>query len=379
MSSFDDALKEAIRRSLKDSTSKEAEILANTQPAATVEPAKVPSSEDLVSEAKKTALPETTPVEEEEMDIVVKPEAEEDINVPAAEPEVPTNVVDPDNEVEKMLEDSMDSESVDSEKMVEEMEKKPAAVERETSQTSKNAGVDDSFASDAVGIGDVAEAMGTTLDIVAGVISEMLSEADLHEKKADEESAKNDAPSTKDSAEVSEPAPTEAERSDGFNKESSKGEGGDEGALILDSVGGSDKTGESEDSDWHVVKKEEESVKADEEIARAAEMLGSALFNSDIQNSEENMSTLSSSDSFSLGTSVPSTVPSISVSTQTSHVAPPQRDMWAAELAQLRELGFHNEDLCVEVLERLNAANIGVGSEDEVSITQVVNAILEEK
>jgi hypothetical protein len=47
-------------------------------------------------------------------------------------------------------------------------------------------------------------------------------------------------------------------------------------------------------------------------------------------------------------------------------------------LAKLRELGFDNESLCVEVLERLKAANIGVDSEDDVSVTQVVNAILEE-
>jgi hypothetical protein len=88
--------------------------------------------------------------------------------------------------------------------------------------------------------------------------------------------------------------------------------------------------------------------------------------------------TLSSSDSFSLGTSVPSTVPSISVGMQSSRVAPVQSDVWATHLARLRELGFDNKSLCVKVLERLKVANIGVDSEDDVSVMQVVNTILEE-
>jgi hypothetical protein len=47
-------------------------------------------------------------------------------------------------------------------------------------------------------------------------------------------------------------------------------------------------------------------------------------------------------------------------------------------LARLRELGFDNKSLCVKVLERLKVANIGVDSEDDVSMMQVVNTILEE-
>jgi hypothetical protein len=125
------------------------------------------------------------------------------------------------------------------------------------------------------------------------------------------------------------------------------------------------------------VKAEEESESPDEEIACAAEMLGSAFFHSDIRSSEENVSTLSSSDYFSLGASVPSTMSSISMGTQSSRVAPAQRDIWASHLAKLRELGFDNEILCVDILERLKAAKRGVDSEDDVSVTQVVNAILE--
>ena len=128
-----------------------------------------------------------------------------------------------------------------------------------------------------------------------------------------------------------------------------------------------------EENEWEVVgaNEEREESQGDDDIARAAEMLGSALFNSEMQgtgehDADENVSTLS--DSFS----VPSSVPSVSV-------APTQRSRWSSQLTKLRELGFENEEECVEVLERLQAANIGVDSEDEVSVTHVVNAILEQK
>ncbi len=83
------------------------------------------------------------------------------------------------------------------------------------------------------------------------------------------------------------------------------------------------------------------------------------------------MSTLSCS--FSL----PSTVPSISAGTHLSQVAAAQRARWASQLLKLSELGFDNERLSVDILERLQAANIGVDSDEDVSVTQVVNAILE--
>jgi len=101
-------------------------------------------------------------------------------------------------------------------------------------------------------------------------------------------------------------------------------------------------------------------------------MLGSALFNSitrepdDEQDSEDHMSNLS--DSFSL----PSTMPSINVGDS-------QRARWATQLEQLRELGFDDESKCVDILERLQAANIGVESEEDVTVTHVVNMILEGK
>jgi hypothetical protein len=74
------------------------------------------------------------------------------------------------------------------------------------------------------------------------------------------------------------------------------------------------------------------------------------------------------SDSFS----VPSIVASINVGDS-------QRARWNTQLEKLQELGFDDESKIVEILERLQAANIGVDSEDDISVTQVVNMILEDK
>ena len=216
--------------------------------------------------------------------------------------------------------------------------------------------VDESFASDAVGNGDIAEQMGATLDMVAGVISEMLSEADAHNMETPEKEQQTVA----SSSEAKVP-----------------------GELIVDSGEGMKQAQESqvEESDWQLVKSnssEDESAAEetpDGEIGRAAEMLGSALFNSDMQTSTENVSTLSNSSNSDSSFSVPSTVPSF---TSGSGVAAAQRSRWSSQLTTLQELGFE-EALCVETLEMLEAANIGVGSDDDISVTQVVNAIVGQK
>jgi len=146
------------------------------------------------------------------------------------------------------------------------------------------------------------------------------------------------------------------------------------GALILNSEDQDSKTLDVEG--WHVV---EEVAEPDKEIGLCTQMLGSTLFNSDMRSSQEqeNVSALTGSDSFSAATSVPSTVSSIHLGTDVSYVAPEQRNRWASQLEKLHELGFDDETLCVETLERLHAANIGCNEQDEVSVTQVVNAILE--
>lgn len=230
-------------------------------------------------------------------------------------------------------------------------ERKPAPVELGSRDGSPKSVTDDSFALDAVGNGDVAEAMGATLDIVAGVISEMLSEADSH----------NNPKPPKQTAQVEDKEPEQEVEKDTA------------GALILTAE---DKFGNAEETedDWEVVN---ENVDKDTDIANATQMLGSALFNSDIKSSVENVSVLTNSDCFSAAESVPSIVPSIR--TDVSNVSPAQRHRWSLQLEKLREIGFDDEEQCVETLERLQAANIGCDEEDEISVTKVVNAILEQK
>jgi hypothetical protein len=263
-------------------------------------------------------------------------------------------------------------------------ERKPAPVELGTRDASPKSVADDSFALDAVGNGDVAEAMGATLDIVAGVISEMLNEADFHNNpKPTEETAQvatldivagvisemlNEADSHNNPKPPEETAQVEdKEPEQEVERETA-------GALILTAA---DKFGDAEEAedDWEVVN---ENVDQATDIANATQMLGSALFNSDIKSSVENVSVLTNSDCFSAATSVPSLVPSIHLGTDVSNVSPAQRNRWAMQLEKLHELGFDDEKQCVETLDYLHAANIGCDEEDEISVTKVVNAILEQ-
>ena len=54
-------------------------------------------------------------------------------------------------------------------------------------------------------------------------------------------------------------------------------------------------------------------------------------------------------------------------------------DQWAAQLIQLRELGFADDAASVDVLERLQAANIGSDSTDEITVDRVVNELLKKE
>jgi hypothetical protein len=356
-SGFDDALKEAIRRSLQDDAPKEEDILAETQVVDSEETAE----EEIIVAVDAPPLEESNNAPEEE-DIVV--EAESLVHKPSPVPSAPVEDAPASVSTHSSLKSFPEVELVFDDE-VDEAAEKPAVVERDTTIASKQSEADDSFASDAVGSGDIAEAMGATLDMVAGVISEMLSEADAHNTPA---VSKKEAPIVSEKS----------------------------GAMILESTDDTKQDDEASEGDteneWHVVGdagSDDESLKQDEEIGRAAEMLGSALFNSDMRSSEEvipNNDTRSSgeavsalshsegsyAEAFSVA-SVPSTVPSIAHSWQ---VGASHRDRWSIQLSQLRELGFDDESLCVEIIERLNAANIGCDADEEVSVTQVVNALL---
>jgi hypothetical protein len=219
-----------------------------------------------------------------------------------------------------------------------------------------------SFASEAAGSGEIAEFVGETLDRMSEAIDSLNSQ--LAVGNHDDDSADCD--------------------DDDDQKAGSKIVDGEEDA--------------NSEASWSVVVTEFQDGDADREIARAAEAIGSALFNSDVLRSSENFSAMSahsmgesagssssgssssssssSSDDeqFSSVTSVPTTIHSMAPGSD--HLSEYQLNRWAVQLEQLHEMGFTNDALCVEVIESLAAANIGVDSQDEVSVQQVVDKLM---
>ncbi|CAJ1966843.1 unnamed protein product [Cylindrotheca closterium] len=372
---FDGALKEAIRRSLEDAMPKEIqEMFEPTEPM--LEPTEpiiapsAPTEEEVLTMCGATNIvnDSDTPTSALEAEVV------EDLAITEEGSRASSSMVEVDEQrlLDSMTEDNM---SVDSEDMMrDDFDMKLAAVDRETSMSTPErksvkssqantpgSNTDDSFALDAVGNGDIAEAMGATLDIVAGVISEMLTEADAHNATAvlDEVIAST---MEKSEPEVVEPEADATEEA-GIT---------DPGALIVGSEEATEDPKEEVDG-WQVV---DENTNESTDIASATQMLGSVLFNSDMRSSEVMGS--ANSGVLSAASSVPSDLPSVSVGTEGSHGSEAQRNRWASQLYMMREMGFENEAKCIETLERLQAANIGCGEEDEVSVTQAVEAMLSE-
>jgi hypothetical protein len=148
------------------------------------------------------------------------------------------------------------------------------------------------------------------------------------------------------------------------------------GATILEPIDPEGVTCEDEsvksersEDEWEVVR-DDDQVADDEMLARAASVIGSSLFESDMAHS--NTSTLTEGADSSVISSVP-TIASVSVSVPVPAVL---LDRWAPQLIQLRELGFIDNAQSVDVLERLNAANIGVDSDDEITVERVLNILL---
>jgi len=153
--------------------------------------------------------------------------------------------------------------------------------------------------------------------------------------------------------------------------------------------------GVATEDEWDMMVTEEKyQIKHDEMLARAAQMIGSALFEEDVKKPKEELSTKSESSKISsLGTSElfhkslestttlekPEGVASRSLvgssSKEVSHTNDVAKNYWQKELDQLRDLGFGDED-CVEALECLKAANIGVNSNEEIKLERVVDFLL---
>jgi hypothetical protein len=246
--------------------------------------------------------------------------------------------------------------------------------------------VDESFASDAAGSGDTAAVLGETLDKFAEAIDAVSSEFDrkpaAHEDDDD------------DDEEEEEEFVIDAEKEEEFFVDADEE---DQGTKIIEGPDDDVKDDASHDS-WQVVV-EDQQIAYDEAVARAAQMIGSSLFNSDLANSageafnsdlanstageefsalshsatsaSSNLASSSSGTSVSSATSVPSLGSTIRVSTA-------QLERWDLQLQQLHELGFYNDARCVDILERLTAANIGVDSQEEVTVTHVVNQLMKD-
>jgi hypothetical protein len=230
-----------------------------------------------------------------------------------------------------------------------------------------------SFSSEAIGHGDAAESLGHTLDDLAHAINAVVSEIDRQHpiQSIDVENMDEFAASRLSSVDTFIEDTTDLEAASGEKIVDGEDDKDLEGGVI-------DEASEASEDEWQVVKEDDsEQVSSDELMARAAQLIGSALFQSDIMGSAESKafgstqigSDSSGSDSFSL----PSTVPSLLSETQISRAV---LDRWALQLHQLHELGFADDLKNVEILELINASLIGVDCDDEVSVTQVVNELL---
>jgi hypothetical protein len=233
-----------------------------------------------------------------------------------------------------------------------------------------------SFSIDAEGNGVVAVVLGATLDQCAEVIDAMMLEISRGSEETaastEDEDAVEDAKESPSEANVEEAdivVETVSEADDASETHESVIEGAEGGATILESTENDDVAHEEEESvkseqsedEWQVVSDDEQMI-GDEMLARAAQVIGSALF-------ESGTSSLTAGAS----SSVLSSVPTIS---SESHIPAVLLDRWAPQLVQLRELGFADDAQSVDVLERLNAANIGVDSDDEITVERVVNELL---
>jgi len=109
--------------------------------------------------------------------------------------------------------------------------------------------------------------------------------------------------------------------------------------------------------EWDMIDEQKDQTENDEVLARAAQLVGSALFEEDNSKSESFFSLLS----------VESDIP-LAVATR-----------WHNELVQLREIGFVDDKESVAVLEELQAANIGVDSDEPIKIEKVIERLFERK
>lgn len=222
-----------------------------------------------------------------------------------------------------------------------------------------------SFAQDAAGCGDVANDLGEALDKIASEIDEMTLELGRPDEEKETGNFESD--------EEVEFAAEAVKDDDDQNMDSKKG------ATIVEGTEPELYRSESNCSSknsWHVVDNDADGVVLDANAAlgRAAQMIGSALFNSDMERSVQ--ASTAPAEMLSSVSSVPTTV-HLDRADPTSPI-PDQLERWSLQLTQLHELGFLNDQVNVETIERLTAANIGVNCMDEVSVQQIIDEMMKD-
>jgi len=311
-----------------------------------------------------------------------------------------------------------------------------------------------SYSSEAKECGSIAERIGETLDHVADaidtivhefenshismeqVLQDMEAASDVSDDEDEEEVVDSISAMTSSLASVAVPFAMEDDIVETVEEEDEDVEEGsfktppeeeptlEGGATILSSVGTTAPANvtvqevsppqlqedDTEVDEWDVVDEVDdvqEQIANDDALARAATLIGSALFQSDLadsfmgqstnaesRNARNDTATASTahsvtssasvvSDGFSVD-SIPSSVDSNIQSISSSHA--PTSDtaplstavltQWQSELAQLHELGFLDDKVNVDALESLQAANIGAGLDDVVSVNDAVLRIL---
>ena len=74
--------------------------------------------------------------------------------------------------------------------------------------------------------------------------------------------------------------------------------------------------------------------------------------------------------------SIAAAAPTGAAAAAVGHVTEGQLERWSIQLRHLHELGFHEDAVLVDIIERLHAANLGVDSTDEVTVQQVVHELI---
>ena len=231
----------------------------------------------------------------------------------------------------------------------------PKIVEKTDKHESLPKSIESSFTEDAEGQGDVAIAIGMALDITANAIDSVLSEA---EKPVDD--------ITNESQAQAGCTILGSVNADNSNKDV------EESSQTQSSVNSSDE--------WQLLN-EDGKVTSDEMIAQAAQLLGSALFQSDVISDvtevrDEYSMAMANDQSIYSGPNYVGSVPTNVSTIVSSSISSTVLSRWDTELKQMHELGFLDDKKNVDALEHLEAASMGVDSDDPVTVNDAIEYLL---